>query len=552
MCLSRGNIALNSEIRYNFEIQVKCEGKGKYMAAEKHQNSHSSYRRKSLTSDNAAEYKKPPRKFGAILLRLGPGMIIAGSIVGSGELIATTKTGAEAGFWLLWLIIVGCVIKVFTQVEFGRYTITWSETPLKALDSMPGPRLGVNWLLWYWVIMTMLVVSQQGGIVGVVGQTLAISRPLTKHGIEYNRIQDELVRAKVEQAVIRTNTTYNPRTPELRQKIDSLKIRIDELKEPGDAYLWATIIAIITSLLLFVGRYRFIQLVATVLVTTFTVITIITVIMLQTKPEWAVRGDEIASGLSFRLPPAVEGLTKNPVATALAAFGIIGVGAAELIMYPYWCLEKGYAKFTGLRDGTLQWVKRARGWVRVLYIDAWLSMFVYTFATVAFYLLGATVLWRAELNPEKADVIRTLSVMYIPVFGPWAYWVFLSGAFAVLYSTLFVAAAGNARMVADALGLFGIHDGTEAARIKWTRIISTVWPLVAVALFWFVQAPVAMVLASGIAQSIMLPMLGAVALYFRYRRCDENLRPSRIWDVMLWLSFIGFLIAGCWSLKKLF
>ena len=90
------------------------------MAAEKHQNSHGSYQCKSLTSDNAAVYKKPPRRFGAILLRLGPGMIIAGSIVGSGELIATTKTGAEAGFCLLWLIIVGCVIKVFTQVEFGR------------------------------------------------------------------------------------------------------------------------------------------------------------------------------------------------------------------------------------------------------------------------------------------------------------------------------------------------------------------------------------------------------------------------------------------------
>lgn len=522
------------------------------MAAEEHQNSHSSYRGKSLTSDNAARYKKPPRTFGAILLRLGPGMIIAGSIVGSGELIATTKTGAEAGFWLLWLIIVGCVIKVFTQVEFGRYTITWSETPLKALDSVPGPRLKVNWLLWYWAIMTMLVLSQQGGIVGVVGQTLAISRPLTKHGIEYNRIQDELVRAKVEQAVVRTHTPYSPKTPELRQKIDSLKMHIDELKEPRDAYLWATIIAIITSVLLFVGRYRFIQLVATMLVLTFTVVTIITVIMLQTKPEWAVRGDELASGLSFRLPPAVEGLTKKPVATALAAFGIIGVGAAELIMYPYWCLEKGYAKSTGLRDGTIHWVTRARGWVRVLYIDAWLSMVVYTFATVAFYLLGAAVLWRAELSPEKADVIRTLSVMYIPVFGPWAYWVFLSGAFAVLYSTFFVAAAGNARMVADALGLFGLHDGTEAAKIKWTRILSTVWPLAAVALYWFVQAPVAMVLASGIAQSVMLPMLGAVALYFRYRRCDENLRPSRIWDVMLWLSFVGFLIAGCWSLKKLF
>ncbi len=38
----------------------------------------------------------PPRTLAGTLLRLGPGMIIAGSIVGSGELIATTKAGAEA------------------------------------------------------------------------------------------------------------------------------------------------------------------------------------------------------------------------------------------------------------------------------------------------------------------------------------------------------------------------------------------------------------------------------------------------------------------------
>jgi len=35
--------------------------------------------------------REPPRTLGATLLRLGPGMIIAGSIVGSGELIATRR-----------------------------------------------------------------------------------------------------------------------------------------------------------------------------------------------------------------------------------------------------------------------------------------------------------------------------------------------------------------------------------------------------------------------------------------------------------------------------
>ena len=497
----------------------------------------------SLAQPEKPAHEAPPRTLLGTLKRLGPGMIIAGSIVGSGELIATTKTGAEAGYYLLWLIIIGCVIKVFTQVEFGRYTLTWSQTPMKALDSVPGPRLRVNWILWYWAMLTALVISQQGGIVGGVGQALAISRPLTKQGLEYNRVQDELVEAKIELALAGIRTPDSREIGELEREIESLNGEIKEVREPADAYLWSTIIAVITSVLLFIGRYTLIQVVSTVLVATFTIITIVTLVMLQTT-DWAVGGQDVLSGLSFRLPPAGESLVDNPVATAMAAFGIIGVGAMELIMYPYWCLEKGYAKYTGRRDGTPQWVARARGWMRVMHVDVWTSMVVYTFATVAFYLLGAAVLGRARLNPEEADLIRTLSQMYVPVLGTWAPMVFLFGAFAVLYSTYFVAAAGNARILADALGLFGLTDGSEATRMWWTRVFSTIWPLVALVVYLFVRAPAAMILLCGIGQAVMLPMLGIAALYFRYKRCDVNLKPGRVWDVMFWISLVGFTIAA--------
>lgn len=54
-----------------------------------------------------------------------------------GRVVLTTKAGAEAGFWLLWLIVIGCVIKVSTQIEFARHTIAWGRTPLKALNDVP-------------------------------------------------------------------------------------------------------------------------------------------------------------------------------------------------------------------------------------------------------------------------------------------------------------------------------------------------------------------------------------------------------------------------------
>jgi len=490
--------------------------------------------------------QEPPKTIGRTLMSLGPGMIIAGSIVGSGELIAATKVGAESGFWLLWLIIIGCVIKVFTQVEFGRHTVTHGETPLYALNSIPGPRFKVNWLMWYWVVMSLLVIAQQGGIVGGVGQALSIAAPVTDAGQAYNESLNALMAAKVDLAVATmVNSPATPQTvAELSAQVDQLSAH--ELKEPYDAQIWATAIALLTSVLLFVGKYRFIQLLSTVMVIGFTLVTLVTLGLLQTT-EWAVTASEVGNGLSFKLPPSGMSQSAQPLTTALAAFGIIGIGAAELIMYPYWCLEKGYAKSTGPRQETQAWAIRARGWMRVMVTDAWVSMVIYTFATIAFFLLGAAVLGRTGLNPEKGEMVRTLSEIYRPVFGDWAQGVFLLGAFAVLYSTFFVAAAGYARMVADAFGIFGFHNNQEETRLRWTRVIAAIWPLVALVVYLYINAPAAMVLASGLAQAIMLPMLGVAALFFRFKRSDQRLRPGKLWDSMLWLSFFGFVIAGGWA-----
>ena len=139
-------------------------------------------------SSKATTVETPPTSILGILSRLGPGLIIAGSIVGSGELIGTTKTGAQAGFWLLWLIVIGCVIKVFVQVELGRDAIVRGKTTLSALSEVPGPAVKGhgNWLIWYYFLMFFAGLGQLGGIIGGVGQSMALSFPITAHGLELN------------------------------------------------------------------------------------------------------------------------------------------------------------------------------------------------------------------------------------------------------------------------------------------------------------------------------------------------------------------------------
>src|SRR5436309_14796701 len=102
-----------------------------------------------------AEIREPPDSPARALRQIGPGLILAGSIVGTGELIATTGLGASHGYTLLWFILLSCVIKVFVQTELGRYAFTHGRTSLAAFDSLPGARLGTSWMGWLWLFMML-------------------------------------------------------------------------------------------------------------------------------------------------------------------------------------------------------------------------------------------------------------------------------------------------------------------------------------------------------------------------------------------------------------
>jgi Mn2+/Fe2+ NRAMP family transporter len=489
--------------------------------------------------------KEAPTTLRGILSNIGPGMILAGSIVGSGELIATTRTGAEAHFDFLWLIIIGCIVKVFAQIELGRHAITNGKTSLGALNEIPGPRFRIpigrrvfnaNWFLLFWSVMFVAVLAQQGGIVGGVGQALAISIPLTEEGAERNHYVSKKI--AIELAQEENNL----------QKITALKEELQLLGNPPvakDDIYWALIITFLTILLLIIGKFSLIERFSILLVASFTFITIINLFALQSYESWAIKPEEIIRGLSFSFPEIKNG--NNPLITAISTFGIIGVGAAELLAYPYWCIEKGYGKHVGPCEDNEAWLIRAKGWMKVMHWDAWGAMVVYTFCTIAFYLLGAAVLGRTGLLPEGSEMIQTLSTMYEPVFGSLARSIFLTGAIAVLFSTFFIAIAAQGRLCLDVIKVSGFAKLTDKQNAIGLKIFGVTLPLICVMCYVFFPKPVILVLVSGTMQAIMLPLIGFAVLYFRYQKCDSRLIPNKIWDICLWLSFFGFLIAGAYQ-----
>ncbi|MEM7600191.1 MAG: divalent metal cation transporter, partial [Verrucomicrobiota bacterium] len=248
--------------------------------------------------------------------------------------------------------------------------------------------------------------------------------------------------------------------------------------------------------------------------------------------EFAFDGSDIKEGLSFW-----NGIPVAYLGVAIAAFGITGVGGDEVMAYNYWLLEKGYAAKTGPRDSSPDWNRRAKGWIRIMYWDAFLSMLVYTFMTLAFYILGAAILNAQGLIPQGFETVKTLSRMYTDSLGSWAETAFLIGAFFVLFSTLFSALAAWSRLFSDAFGAVGWIDyQDERSRGKAIASFAFFFPVLWALLFFFFEDPVFMVLAGGAITAAILILVVIAAIHFRYRRLPASLTPSKGYDIGFWFS----------------
>jgi hypothetical protein len=170
-------------------------------------------------------------------------------------------------------------------------------------------------------------------------------------------------------------------------------------------------------------------------------------------------------------------------------------------------------------------------------------MIIYTAATVAFYLLGAGVLHGMSIVPTASQMIPALSNLYTQTLGSWALPFFYVGAIATLYGTAFAATAAHSRLFADMCRLGGRFDTADMERrIAFRNRFVVLLTVVPVALFWTLESPVTMVMLGGIAQSMMLPIVGIGALYLRHRHLPPEIRPSTVTTIALWITTAVILV----------
>lgn len=436
--------------------------------------------------------QNPPDSFFQKLGFLGPGFILSASIVGSGELIATTVLGAKGGFVTFWVILVSCLVKVAIQLEFGKNAIISGKPVMHEFNKLSGPNFGKgNWAVWSTFLLTLIKILQLGGMLG--GSAIVLN-----------------------------------------------------LIFPGiPVIFWVILLGFSLSLLIFKNYYRLIEKVATLMVCGFTIFTIASLVGLLFTP-YSFSLDNVLSGLTFELPQQV-------IFVAIGAFGITGVASDEILAYTYWCQEKGYAAYTGPNDGSEEWKTRAKGWINIMYLDAFLAMMIYTLVTAAFYLLGAAVLYGQKEIPDGNDLINALANIYTESLGQGARFGYLAGAFFALYSSVFATLAYWSRLFPDLFSQLGwIQSEDESNRKKWVGILAWVFPALWMATYLFIELPGFMVLTGGVVGSVLLLVVVAGAIQFRTKNRYLRLATGPWSEVMFWISVVSILMVSAYGIFKLF
>ncbi len=88
---------------------------------------------------------------------IGPGIVVAATGVGAGDLVATLVAGARFGHALLWAAVLGTILKIALAEGVGRFTLTSARTMFEGWSDLGGPRLGpLNWAGLYFGVYVVV------------------------------------------------------------------------------------------------------------------------------------------------------------------------------------------------------------------------------------------------------------------------------------------------------------------------------------------------------------------------------------------------------------
>ena len=339
----------------------------------------------------------------AVIAILGPGLVWTSDLVGSGEVIITTRNGAILGIDVLWAIVIGVFLKCWIGLSGARYTVCTGEGMIDMFSRIPGPR---NWIVWIVMVIQFLSAAiGMGSLASAAGNFL--------HGLV-----------------------------------------------PLQPNITGWLISILALIVLWSGKFNILKFIMTFLVAIMCIGTIYVAIVISPTLS------ELLKGLLFKIPAVPDwaiskaGVSQNPWREILPLLGWAAGGFGSQVWYTYWVLGEGYgmasrkpygqpADLDELRNLNKEDAHKLKGWCRIVNIDASLAMIITAVLSVCFLIAGAMILRPLELAPKDSELAFTLSKIFSSRWGQAGGHLFILSGTAALSGTLMVQMAGWPRLLAD-------------------------------------------------------------------------------------------------------
>jgi Mn2+/Fe2+ NRAMP family transporter len=331
----------------------------------------------------------------------GPGAIIAGATIGSGETVFAARGGAVFGYAILWTFVLGTLFKAAMQYSVNRYTVIAGEHPMQRwVTLIPGPR--------GWFTLFLAIIS--------IG-----SFPLWAGG---------------------------------------LSVGIGDLAAflwGGDGRVWATGALIVLGSLAWLGGYSVMERVFQGLI--LGMLVAVGLGVLFARPDWL----DALLGLIPNVPsyePWIQEryaeIAARPVWVELVTYvGAIGGGTYDYIGYAGMLRQKRWGllgredliemenRFAKVErgaslpiDDSPEEVRKAKAWARAPFGDVTIANVVMILFALGFIIQGANLLHEASVAPSE-DTVLVHQARFLTVIAPWLKYLWYAAAFAALGDTVY-------------------------------------------------------------------------------------------------------------------
>ncbi|MBM7585377.1 Mn2+/Fe2+ NRAMP family transporter [Bacillus pakistanensis] len=412
----------------------------------------------------------PPTSLKGKLKFVGPGLIVAATGVGAGDFIMATIAGTSFGWSLMWVIAVGAYIKYVLSEGVGRWYLATGKTFLQGWHS-----------LGWWATVYFGIYSVIFGII------------------------------------------YGAAEPAISALVITAMF-------PGTSFeLWAIVSGVAGFVLVWFGKYEFLEKLMTVLIGIMfvTVIGSAVIILLN------------IGNVSYSLAPSI------PEGSFFKLLGIIGGvgGSITLTSYSYWLHAKGW---------------KGKKWIPIMKIDLGTAFTITGMFAIAVMIIAAELLFGSGTTISGNEGLLGLADTYGERFGSAARWILLIGIWVAVFTSIIGPWHGISYLFADFVRIVrnkgkSIDNDEPISEKDPAFRIYLAWMTFPPMLLLLFNQPVAIVLIYGVLGAIFMPILSiGLLILLNSKRVDPDYRNGKINNIVLGLIIMLFLYLGASELYHSF